>query len=449
MTKQKSTFAALLFLCMMQSLISFSQVQTPRYVSMTANSNAYYEYLPQGYPEPGVKYPVMIFLHGQGELGNGSPTSLPAVLRNGPPKLIANGTFPASFVSNGITYKFIVISPQFTIRPYFTDMDNIVNYTIANYNVDVNRVYVTGLSMGGGILWEFVGETVNRAQRIAAVLPVCGASFPYPANVANIATANLPVWATHNSMDPTVPPSNTIDYVNLINARPVPPTPRAKMTIFPVANPQHDAWTKTYDPAFKEDNMNVYEWLLQYRRNFAVLPITGLALNVQKTSSSKALLQWSTATEVNNSAFNILRSNDGVNFLSIGSVNSTAMNGTGANYSFTDNAPLKGTNYYRLEVKDLDGNKTYSDIKSVQFAPTSASLSFYPNPVIDQMNVSLGQVSTKATLRISNALGQVVQTQTIIGSSTIVSVSKLGAGVYYAEVIISGEAPQRFQFMKK
>src|SRR5262245_2731599 len=72
-----------------------AQVQTARYISMTANTNAFYEYLPQGYnPSGTTKYPMILFLHGMGELGDGSAANLPKVLRNGPPKLINNGTFP-------------------------------------------------------------------------------------------------------------------------------------------------------------------------------------------------------------------------------------------------------------------------------------------------------------------------------------------------------------------
>ncbi|HWJ29556.1 MAG TPA: hypothetical protein VNS32_23660, partial [Flavisolibacter sp.] len=108
---------ALIVFCFIQKINA--QVQTARPgVSMIGNSGGYYEYLPQGYSPTGTQtYPLIIMLHGQGELGDGSATKLPMVLRNGVPNLISAGKFPISFISNGLTFKFIVITPQFKTWP--------------------------------------------------------------------------------------------------------------------------------------------------------------------------------------------------------------------------------------------------------------------------------------------------------------------------------------------
>lgn len=425
-----------------------AQVQTARYVSMIAHTNAYYEYLPQGYPEGNTKYPLILFLHGTGEAGQGTPATLPNVLRNGPPKLINNGTFPTSFTVNGSTFKFIVISPQFTVWPTEEDTDSVINYLLAHYPIDINRVYLTGLSMGGGTTWNYSGININHANRLAAIVPVCGAGYPYQSHAHTMAAANLPVWATHNSIDNTVPTSYTIDYVNLINTAPTPPNPLAKKTIFPVASENHDAWTQTYDPAFKENNMNIYEWMLQYRRFLTVLPVTGLTLNVTQTSGSRVGLQWTTLNELNNTGFTILRSNDGINFTRIATISSTAINGAGANYGFTDNNPLQGLSYYRLEMQDVNGNKTYSDIKQVRIGQSSV-ITVYPNPASAVLNISSSQAFGNATLRIINSGGQVVQQQQLNGSSVqTISISKLSPGIYYAE-ISDGTIKEQFQFMKR
>src|SRR6187549_3974423 len=90
-----------------------AQVQTPRYISMTSNTNGFYEYLPQGYdPNSSTTYPVIIFFHGIGELGSGNQWELPRILYTGLPGIINQGQFPVSFNVNGQTHKFIVISPQ-------------------------------------------------------------------------------------------------------------------------------------------------------------------------------------------------------------------------------------------------------------------------------------------------------------------------------------------------
>ncbi len=91
-------------------------VHTPVTHRISANVGGYYEALPARYDSTRKKYPLILFLHGIGELGNGS-TDLPKMVRTGLPGLINRKKFPASFESNGGHFSFIVISPQFSKRP--------------------------------------------------------------------------------------------------------------------------------------------------------------------------------------------------------------------------------------------------------------------------------------------------------------------------------------------
>jgi hypothetical protein len=68
------------------------------------------------------------------------------------------------------------------------------------------------------------------------------------------------VWATHNDYDPTVPSAYTKNWVSYITQA----GGNAKKTIWALSS--HDAWTKTYAPTFVENNLNVYQWLLQYQK---------------------------------------------------------------------------------------------------------------------------------------------------------------------------------------
>lgn len=251
--------------CLLVGFINVSaQVQTARYASMTPNSNAFYEYLPQGYETETQTYPLMVFLHGGGELGIGSSITLPTILKNGVPRYISEGIFPVSFTVNGSVYKFIVLSPQFINWPSNDDVQNIIDYAVKNYRVNTNRIYLVGMSMGGGAAWDYAGSNAANAKRIAAIVPVCGASEPAVSKVKIMAATNLPIWATHNQGDPTVPVSYTNYYVDSFNTSKPVPNPFARRTIFPVVG--HDAWSATFIPSFKENNMNVYEWMLQYQR---------------------------------------------------------------------------------------------------------------------------------------------------------------------------------------
>src|SRR5260221_6900502 len=169
-------------LCLLLSAIvpgwGISQVQTPRYVTTSSSSNGFYEYLPAGYESGSQSYPLMIFIHGTGELGNGG-SDLPKVLVNGPPKLLndQNNPFPTSFTVNGHTYSFIILSPQFIHWPPSADIDAFITYAIQHYRVDVNRIYLTGLSLGGGVTWFYASMNSTYANKLAAILPVSGSAI--------------------------------------------------------------------------------------------------------------------------------------------------------------------------------------------------------------------------------------------------------------------------------
>lgn len=262
MKRVNSTLYVTLFsFALFFSVLVFGQVQKPVYVSMSPNTKAYYEYLPSGYdPNGSENYPLLLFFHGTGEQGGGSPSELSMVLRNGPPHVIKEGEFPESFNVKGNTYKFIVISPQFIHWPSNADVQIILDYLISNYKVDVTRIYLSGLSMGGGVVWNYAGGSDDFANRLAAISTACGASYPAIGRINTIADANLPVWSFHNSGDPTVPVSWTTGYINGLNEAGI--NPAAKKTIFQTGG--HDSWSRAYDPNYKENGMNVYEWMLQY-----------------------------------------------------------------------------------------------------------------------------------------------------------------------------------------
>jgi predicted esterase len=367
-----------------------AQTLTARFVTTTAASNGFYEYLPLGYdPAAKQKYPLIVFCHGVGEIGNGT-TQLPAILDNGLAQQLDNQVnhnntqhFPTSFSVNGHSFSFVAILPQFNSWPTPTDIDNIINYAIANYNVDVGRLYLTGLSMGGGITWDYAGGAVH-ANLLAAILPVCGAATLDAGSGQVIASAHLPVFATHNSQDPTVPPSYTTDNVHFINSsNNPPPNPMAVDSIFPVASPQHDAWTKTYDPTQKLINgLNVYQWMLQYSRLGAPLPVTMVAYTATVLPGPPEVrIDWTTASEQNVKSFILQRSPDGMHFSNIDTVTPPSLSGSGHSYSYTDRSPFPNIDFYRLTEVDLDGKIGYYGILEVSPNAGSVGLRISPNPI--------------------------------------------------------------------
>jgi predicted peptidase len=228
-------------------------------VDVNDNIGGYLYALPSLYDSTTKKYPLLLFIHGIGELGNGT-TQLNNAAAVGVPSVIKWGQFPANFNVGGKNYSFIVITPQFKKWPSPKDVNDMIDYAIKKYRIDTTRMYVSGLSMGGGATWDYAAE---YGKRIAAIVPICGASGPNDTKAKKIAQAGLAVWAFHNKDDGTVPYTNSEGYVTKINAQN--PPIKAKLTLWPTGG--HDAWTKSTSPSYKEDGKNIYEWMLQYSRS--------------------------------------------------------------------------------------------------------------------------------------------------------------------------------------
>ena len=227
---------------------------------INSNVGGVYEALPPSYDSTDKKYPLLLFLHGGGELGDGSNSQLPKILKNSITRRLHEKTLPVSFTVNGEEFSFIIISPQFEEWPSVNDVHAILQYARNHYRVDESRIYLSGLSMGGGVTWEYAGSAYGKS--IAAIVPMCGASWADSAVAKKIATNEVPGWAFHNIDDDAVTVNSTKRYVGIINAQH--PAHPVKMTLWPEGG--HDAWTQASDPEYKEEGKNIYEWMLQFTR---------------------------------------------------------------------------------------------------------------------------------------------------------------------------------------
>jgi predicted peptidase len=245
---------------------------TAKSTKVSEHINGLYEYLPEGYltDGAGTKYPLLIFFHGAGERGQ-TYAALSNLLLHGPLKFVKNGTFPSSFTVNSTTYKFIIIAPQFTSTEdaYPAEIDQLIDNIKQNYRVDDSRIYLTGMSFGGGLIWNYVGNNADHAKKIAAIVPVAAyinesrqAFHVNHGKAQAIANSNLPVWSTHNKGDNICPLLWTVNVHNILKS--LNQTPLPKLTVFNADS--HEGWTQTYDPSFKENGMNIYEWMLQNHR---------------------------------------------------------------------------------------------------------------------------------------------------------------------------------------
>jgi dienelactone hydrolase len=191
-------------------------------------------------------------------VGNGKE-DLKMLLINGLAQRVAEGNFPGSFTSGGASYSFVMIFPQFRIWPKPEDVQAVIDHALQNYRIDPKRVYLAGMSMGGGTTWDYAAV---HGRNLAAMVTICGASQGDSATNRLIAETNTPVWAFHNQGDKIVNVGFTTSHIQMITA--VNPDYPYRMTIWP--SPEHDAWTEATNPEYREEGKNMYEWMLQYTR---------------------------------------------------------------------------------------------------------------------------------------------------------------------------------------
>jgi len=176
------------------------------------------------------------------------------------------------------------------------------------------------------------------------------------------------------------------------------------------------------------------EFMIRSLSDFTVsLPLNFTAFTTA-TNGLKVSLSWNTANEVNSSSFEVEKSIDGSNYISVGSVQ--AFGNSSNSYSFVDVSNKLGTTaYYRLKSLDKDGVYKYSTIQKVQFAGTS-KLTVYPNPAFSTTRLVYKPLQQDATARILSINGKVAK-QVILKSGTSatdINVSDLAKGVYKIEL---------------
>jgi predicted peptidase len=207
-----------------------------RRVTQTVDAR-YLLYLPAGFRANGdTEYPLLIFLHGSGEAGE----DLGRLKVHGPPRIVeSRRDFP-----------FIVASPQTPASDRGFDyamLDALLDELLERLPVDPDRLYLTGLSLGGE--WTY-GWASTRPERFAAIAPVCGTWTP----VVACRLKNVPVWAFHGAEDDVVPLAGDQAMVDAINAC----GGDGRLTVYPDTG--HDAWTRAYA------DERLYAWLLGHRR---------------------------------------------------------------------------------------------------------------------------------------------------------------------------------------
>ena len=226
--------------CASQQSQSAAGKQSPANLKTTVTrqiTERYLLYLPTDYSaDPQKRWPLVIFLHGKGERGE----NLDDVKAHGPPMLVAEGR----------QFPFVLVSPQCPDKQRWNsdNLDALLDDLLARYRIDADRVYLTGLSMGGWGTWQWISR---RPERFAAAVPICGSG-----DRALIDRGKLfpPVWAFHGDEDEIVPLEESKRMVEKWRSD----GGEVKLTVYPGV--KHDSWTQTYQ------NQEMWDWLLSKKR---------------------------------------------------------------------------------------------------------------------------------------------------------------------------------------
>lgn len=196
------------------------------------HTTGYLLFLPKSYTVKSKPWPLLMFLHGSGERGN----SLALVKMHGPPKIVE--TKP--------DFPFVVVSPQCAKGKRFEPplLLELLDELQTRLNIDPNRTYLTGLSMGGSGTWA----TADAApKRFAAIVPICGT-----APIDQKRFLRLPTWVTVGGKDKASLVQQLQETVAKLRDKGAP----IRFTLYPQLG--HNCWDATYgDP-------KIYTWLLKH-----------------------------------------------------------------------------------------------------------------------------------------------------------------------------------------
>lgn len=169
------------------------------------------------------------------------------------------------------------------------------------------------------------------------------------------------------------------------------------------------------------------------------LPVNLIRFSANETNR-QVLLEWTTASEINNEYFSIESSADAVNFTEVGRVSGAGNSNTILNYIFIHQSPLAGVSYYRLRQVDFDGEFMYSAIEAVSLPEVVINeIVICPNPVVNVMDVRLDPFLFHAPqIEIRDLSGKLVRTyETVevnVQQPCRIDLNELPQGIYFLHV---------------
>ncbi|MDF1751655.1 MAG: LysM peptidoglycan-binding domain-containing protein [Verrucomicrobiales bacterium] len=205
----------------------------------------YLLHLPAAYSETSDPWPMIFYLHGKSMRGNDFKNGLAALKRYGIP----------AFLDRNPDFPFVVVSPQLPEESWpEKSLLSLLGEVLGKYNVDRDRIYLTGVNIGGDGAWYLAAAD---QKRFAAVAPLCGCGDE--SLVPDL--TDIPIWSFHGDadrVDPVGPHQRLVDAVNLAGGN-------AKITVIP-GGTHGDIIFPTYQ------RQDLYDWFLSNTRGPKPLP---------------------------------------------------------------------------------------------------------------------------------------------------------------------------------
>jgi pimeloyl-ACP methyl ester carboxylesterase len=235
-------------------LLNTIDVAAEQIAKVTQRGTKMLVHTPRAYSATSLKYPLLVFLHGPGESGDDLDLLTSGSKHAYPAKLISGNKWNDNL-------PFIVVSPQLknnaaTNPRAWTPayIDDVIEFVKQKYRVDLNRIYLTGVSTGATACWDYAAAF---PAKVAAIIPVSGKA---PEKARLHLLKNVPVWAFHGENDIKVPPVDVAESIGFIKSLKGLFTPR--MTVLFAQG--HGGWSELYNG---ESGYNIYEWMLRFSKS--------------------------------------------------------------------------------------------------------------------------------------------------------------------------------------
>lgn len=202
------------------------------------------------------------------------------------------------------------------------------------------------------------------------------------------------------------------------------------------------AWTLTSTGTFTQVNLantgGASGWIAECPSFITVLPIELIAFDGVCKENKTIDLKWKTISEIDNDYFTIERSIDAEKWTEISRVKGAGNSNQIIEYSFTDNVPFKGLNYYRLKQIDKSGDYEYSPLAVVENCNDETEVSFYPNPAESFIMIN-NFSSQKTVVEVYDAMGIIVATLDCEIGENEISTSQFKNGIYFFKAANTGK----------